>query len=115
MSERRRAAEPAAFGRVREICLAYAGVSEKPSWGHPNFRVANRTFVTLEFRDQRPAVCFYLEPEQVRELLQLPQFFATPYGRGQWVSRFLDGRPPWQLVRKLVDASYHRIVAAKKK
>lgn len=113
MTERRRAAEPAAFARVRGICLAYPDASEKSSWGHPNFCAGRRTFVTLETCHQRPAVCFRLEPEHVRELLDEPQFFATPYGRGQWVSRFIDGRPPWRLIRKLIDES-HDLVATSK-
>lgn len=113
MSDSGKAAEPAAFARVREICLAYPGVAETTSWGHPNFRAGGKTFVTLEMRQQRPAICFRLEPEHVRALLQEAQFFATPHGRGQWVSRYADGRPPWRLIRNLVDESYHLAVASK--
>lgn len=104
------AAEPASWARVRGICLAYPETSETNSWGHPNFRAGRKTFVSLEHWQRRPTICFRLEAEHVRELLREPQFVATPYGRGLWVSRFADGRVPWRLVRALVDESY-RLVA----
>ena len=42
-----------------------------------------------------------------------PQFFPTPYGRGQWVSTYIDGEFDWSTVEELVQASY-RLVALKR-
>jgi predicted DNA-binding protein (MmcQ/YjbR family) len=41
------------------------------------------------------------------------EFFATPYGRGQWVSLWADGRIVWRTVEDLVERSY-RVVALKR-
>ena len=102
--------EPAAYARVRQICMTYPEATEKSSWGHPNFRAGKKTFVALEAWQGRPSIAFRLEPEQVRELVRDPHFFVTPYGRGQWVSRYADGRPSWRMIRALIEQSY-RLVA----
>lgn len=88
--------------------MTYAETAERNSWGHPNFRASKKTFVTLEIREGRPSIALRLEAEQVQELLREPEFFATPYGRGQWISRYLDGRPSWTGIRHLIDQSYRR-------
>ena len=41
------------------------------------------------------------------------EFFATPYGRGLWVSVWADGRVDWRAVEDLVERSY-RVVALKR-
>jgi predicted DNA-binding protein (MmcQ/YjbR family) len=40
-------------------------------------------------------------------------FFATPYGRGQWVSLWADAKLDWRLINKLVRRSY-RLVALRR-
>jgi predicted DNA-binding protein (MmcQ/YjbR family) len=40
-------------------------------------------------------------------------FFATPYGRGQWVSLWADAKLDWPLINKLVRRSY-RLVALRR-
>lgn len=101
--------EPKVFARVRKICMTYPEATEKSSWGHPNFRAGKKTFVTLEVWQGRPSIALRLEAEQVQELLGEPEFFATPYGRGLWVSRYLDGRPGWRGIRHLIDQSYQLV------
>ena len=41
------------------------------------------------------------------------RFFATPYGRGAWISIWADGKVHWKLVGQLVQQSY-RMVAPKR-
>ena len=98
--------EPQVYERVRKICMTYPEATEKSSWGHPSFRAGSKTFVTLEIWEGRPSIALRLEAEQVQELLREPEFFATPYGRGQWISRYLDGRPSWRGIRALIAQSY---------
>ena len=60
-----------------------------------------------------PSIAFRLPPAHVERLLMRRQFFATPYGRGQWVSMWADGVLDWKAVTDLVDRSY-RTVAQKR-
>ena len=99
--------------RLRSICLSLPETTETGSWGHPNFKAGKKTFVAFERVKGRASIAFRLEPDQVERLLQRKQFFATPYGRGQWVSVWADGSVDWDAVQDLVRRSY-RVVALKR-
>ena len=99
-----------ALTRFRKICLSLPETTETGSFGHPNFRAGKRTFAAFEWIKARPSLAFNLGPEQTTQLLLLEDpFFATPYGRGQWVSLWADGRVEWRAVEKLVEQSYRRV------
>ncbi len=104
---------PAILDRARALCLALPETSEVSSWGHPNFRAGKKTFVAFEHIKGRPSVAFRLDPAHVERLLHRKPFFATPYGRGLWVSVWADERLDWALVHDLVRRSY-RLVALKR-
>ena len=95
--------------RVRSICLAYPEASEKSSWGHPNFRAGTKTFVTLENHGGRACIAIRLVADHVRELCRSKNFFPTPYGKGQWVSCYIDSRVQWRLLSRLIDDSYRQL------
>jgi predicted DNA-binding protein (MmcQ/YjbR family) len=95
------------------MCLALPEVSERSSWGHPNFRAGKRTFAAFERVDGRPSIAFRLDPDDVARWLRRRQFFRTPYGRGQWVSVWADTAPDRRLVADLLERSY-RVVALKR-
>ena len=99
--------------RLRAICLALPETSETPSWGHPNFRAGRRTFVAFERVGGRASIAFRLDPAEVERRLRRKGFFATPYGRGLWVSLWADGAIDWDAVSSLVERSY-RVVALKR-
>ena len=83
------------------------------SYGHPNFRTSKRVFATYEWvRGGRPSIAFRLEPVDVELLRGRAAFFATPYGRGQWVSVWADTRLNWRLVERLLTRSYQLTKAA---
>jgi predicted DNA-binding protein (MmcQ/YjbR family) len=103
----------AVLTRLREMCLAFPETREVSSWGHPNFRAGKKMFATFETFGGRPSIAFRLEPVDVDLLLRRKEFFATPYGRGQWVSLRADGRIDWRLVQRLLEQSY-RLVALKR-
>jgi hypothetical protein len=67
MSSQRASKTSPALDRVRDLCMALPGTSESG------------------------------DPTDIDLLLKRPRFFATPYGRGQWV-----GRMSWALVRRLL-------------
>lgn len=102
-----------ALRRVRAVCLALPETSEAGSWGHPNFRAGKKTFAAFEWITGRPSVAFRLNGVDVDLLLHRRNFFATPYGRRQWVSVWTDQRVNWRLVERLLLRSY-RLVALKR-
>ena len=103
----------AILDRLRTLCLSYPEASEAPSWGHPNFKAGKKVFVAFEHIKGRASIAFRLESKDVERLLMRKQFFATPYGRGQWISLWADDGLDWKAVTDLVDRSY-RVVAQKK-
>lgn len=105
-ARRPRAEEDSSLPRLRELCLSLPDTSEVASWGHPNFRTARRTFATFEWVDGRPSIAMKVDPTDVQLLLRRPHFFATPYGRGQWVSVWTDRRVSWTLIERLLRHSH---------
>ncbi|MEQ1761497.1 MAG: MmcQ/YjbR family DNA-binding protein, partial [Vicinamibacterales bacterium] len=97
---------------ARERCLSLPECRETGSWGHPNFRAGKRTYVTFEWIQGRPSIAFRVGAADVERLLGRKGSFLTPYGRGQWVSLWADGRVSWKLVASLIEQSY-RTVALK--
>ena len=82
--------------------LALPETSETNSWNHPNFRAGKRTFVTFERLKGESSFAFRLPKKDIERLLRQERFFATPYGRGQWVSLRVGPDLDWQLVEELV-------------
>jgi len=85
------------------MCLELPDTTEKLSWGHPNFRTGKKTFVAFEQVQGRPSIAFRLDAD-VEQLG--PNFFDTPYGRGKWVSLWIDEGFNARQVRALVKRSY---------
>jgi predicted DNA-binding protein (MmcQ/YjbR family) len=100
--------------RFRALCLGLPEASEVSSWGHPNFRAGKKTFATVEWIKGRPSFAFRLGEKTSEELQRHnAQTFLTPYGRGEWLSIWIDRQVDWQLVKTFVDRSY-RLVALKR-
>ncbi len=99
--------------RLRRLCLALPETTETSSWGHPNFRAGKKTFCTFEIVASRPSIAFRVSPTDATLLASKKAYFATPYGRGSWVSMWIDGKVDWTQVARLVEAGY-RIVANKR-
>ena len=102
------------LAKLRALCRSLPETNETASFGHPNFKAGKKTFVAFERVKGRASIAFRLEPDDVERLLKRPQCFATPYGRGLWVSVWADGPIDWRAVRSLVERSY-RVVTMKPK
>jgi predicted DNA-binding protein (MmcQ/YjbR family) len=98
---------------VRRLCLALPETEEVLAWGHPVFKAGTKTFAAIEPVKGRVSLAFRLEPLDVDLLLTRPSFFATPYGRGLWVSTWADSALDWPLITRLIERSY-RVVALKR-
>ena len=98
---------------LRAGCLSLPETSERDSWGHPNFVAGQKTFVTFEQFHRRPSIAFRLDRSDSERFLGNSPFFRTPYGRGQWLSLWVDSSFDWNVVKELVIKSY-RLVALKR-
>jgi len=99
--------------QLRALCLSLPETSERSSWGHPNFRAGKKTFAAFERVKGRPSIAFRLGRADVARMVRRKQFFATPYGRGLWISLWADTRLDWRLISNLLQRSY-RAVALKR-
>jgi predicted DNA-binding protein (MmcQ/YjbR family) len=107
-------AEEELIQRFRTMCLELPEASEVSSWGHPNFRAGKKTFATVEWFKGRPSFAFKVgAPDVARLQRQRANTFTTPYGRGEWISIWIDRRVNWRLIETLAEQSY-RLVALKR-
>lgn len=103
------------YERIREICLALPGTSERESHGEATWFVGKRVFVTSADRhhDDRRTV-WLAAPAGVQETLveaDPERFFRPPYvgGRG-WLGVYLDVPIDWdELAAQVTDA--YRLIA----
>jgi predicted DNA-binding protein (MmcQ/YjbR family) len=102
--------------RLRKICLALPQAYEQETWGEATFRVNGKMFVVAREEDGRPRFSCKAPPGSQEILVNAdPQrFYVPPYvGAKGWVGVWLDGRPDWDEVAKIVARSY-RLVAPKR-
>jgi predicted DNA-binding protein (MmcQ/YjbR family) len=109
-----RAFERPVFRRLRRLCLALPGTNETSSWGHPTFRAAGKPFCAFELFGGRPSIAFRVAAADVKRLVRKRDFFATPYGRGAWVSRWVDVDVDLKVMATLIDRSYRQVAPKKK-
>lgn len=101
--------------RLRRICLALPGASEKEAWGDPTFRVRERIFAMVKFGDGRCSL-WCKAPDGSQEVLvgvDPRRFFVPPYvGHKGWVGMRLDDGPDWDEVAAIV-ARAHALTGPK--
>lgn len=105
--------------RLRVICLAFPGVTERLSHGAPAFFVT-RQFLTIWTQGHHEDTFAHLwcaAPPGAREALvtRSPErFFRPPYvgGRG-WVGVHLEGALDWDELEELCDDAYRVIAPAR--
>ena len=105
--------------KVRAICLALPGVTEKVSHGAPAFS-AGKHFVQLwtgGHHDHSFPHLWCAAPPGAQEHLvgsEPGRFFRPPYvGHRGWVGVRLDGRLRWRQIEDVIEDAY-RAVAPKK-
>lgn len=77
------------------------------------FKAGGKMFCTFEVMKGRPSIAFRLDGKAAAEALKDVRCFASPYGRGLWVSVWVDGTVDWKQIAAFVDQSY-RTVATKR-
>jgi predicted DNA-binding protein (MmcQ/YjbR family) len=101
------------FARTRRQCLSLPGSTEALAWGHPVFKAGGKTFCAFEVIRGRPSIAFRLSEKEAAAALKDVRCFASPYGRGLWVSVWIDDSVDRGLLSTFVDHSY-RMVAPKR-
>jgi hypothetical protein len=100
--------------RVRHLCVALPGVTERVSHGEPSWFVGKQ-FVTFADRHHDDRVAFWAAaPDGAQEHwigLDPGRYFRPPYvgGRG-WVGVYLDVEQDWEEVAEIIEAA--RVVVA---
>lgn len=111
---------PSPLARLRKICLALPSATEVEAWGAPTFR-CGRIFAMYAHPDDhhgagRHGVWLKAAPgnQQLMVRDRPDRFFVPPYvGPSGWIGVWIDKRPPWKEIEKLIEESW-RLVAPKK-
>lgn len=113
----RSAAEDRAVERLRRVCLALPGVTEKIAWGELTWR-AKKMFAQMDTHHHgAPHLAVWLAvPPGLQEALvdeDPVRFFRPPYvGHKGWVGVRVDGRPDWKVVAGVVRDAYDHAQAS---
>jgi predicted DNA-binding protein (MmcQ/YjbR family) len=105
--------------RLRTICLARPGATEKEAWGDPTWRVRDRIFAMQKGNVEGGRPSLWLKaPDGAQAALvdtDPGRFFVPPYvGHKGWIGIYLDGgRIDWHEVEHLVEQSYQLIAPRK--
>ena len=113
-----RPSDPAKLERLRSICLAMPGASEKVSHGEPSWFVGGKQFATTadHHHDDRLSVWLAAPDGAQQVLIQAHpgRFFRPPYvGVRGWIGIYLDVEVDWVEVGIMVERAY-RLVAPKR-
>jgi len=113
-----RDAAAAALKRVRALCLALPGATERLSHGAPTFFV-KKSFVMFHndhHGDGRLAI-WCAAPEGAQPALigaDQERFFRPPYvGPGGWIGVRLDVRPDWDEIAGIIEDAYRHVAPPK--
>jgi hypothetical protein len=118
----RNKAEERAIERVRRICLALPGATEKLAWGEPTFR-AGKMFAMMDTHHHGADHVAVLVPAEfgVQETLvkaDPARYFVPPYvGPSGWVGARIagaGGKPDWKAIEELMEDAY-RLIAPRPK
>jgi hypothetical protein len=110
--------EAAIVKRLRAICLALPGVTEKVAWGEPTWR-AGKIFAQMDTHHHgadHVAVWLPARPGVQEALVDEDpeRFFRPPYvGHLGWIGVRLDRKPDWKIVAGLVANAYDEIATAR--
>jgi hypothetical protein len=113
------AADP--LPRLRALCLALPASSEKLAWGEPTFRAKDKLFAMYASPGNhhgagRPAVWIKAMPANQQLMIadDPDRYFKPPYvGPSGWIGVWLDKRPPWTVVRALLEDGYRQVAPKK--
>ena len=103
--------------RLRALCLAFPGTSERLSHGEPSWFVSRQfaMYANLHHDDRVGFWAAAPEGAQARWVSESPeQFFVPPYvgGRG-WIGVYLDVDQDWDDIAEIVEDAYVAVAPPK--
>jgi hypothetical protein len=104
-------AEAAAIARLRRICMALPGVTEKIAWGECTWRAGKIFAQTDTHHHGADHVAVWLPARRALVDEDPDRFFRPPYvGPKGWIGVRIDRQPDWRVIEGLVAEAY-RVVA----
>ncbi len=99
---------------LREFCLSLPETDETAAFGHPNWRVARKTFAVYEEYEGHLCLVFKATLGDQAVLVTDARYFRAPYtGRFGWTSLIIDDGLPKALAKRHIMESYE-LVAPKR-
>jgi predicted DNA-binding protein (MmcQ/YjbR family) len=100
--------EESILKKLRKICLGLPDTREAVSFGHPTFRVRQKTFAVMETYKGELGICVNVGKLMQGIFLDDARFFGTPYiGKDGWVTLRVHAAPlNWKEIAELVKGSY---------
>jgi hypothetical protein len=104
-----------ALSRLRPLCLALPGASERPSHGEPAWFVGGkRSFATFADHHHDERLAFWCAaPDGVQEALvgaHRGRYFVPPdFGHRGWIGVYLDVPVDWDQIAELVAAAWREV------
>jgi predicted DNA-binding protein (MmcQ/YjbR family) len=98
---------------LREVCLAFAGVTEQIQWGNDLlFKVGGKMFAVTPLEPARVCLSFKASPENFADLTERPNIIPAPYlARAQWVALETRDALPRDELARLLRESYDLVFA----
>ncbi len=104
--------------RLRRLCVALPGVTERLSHGEPTWFVGGRTFATYADHHHDDRLAFWCAAsggaQEVLTESSPDRFFRPPYvGHRGWLGVYLDVALDWDEIAALVSDAYRVIAPAR--
>jgi len=98
---------------LREVCLAFPGVTEQIQWGSDLlFKVGGKMFAVTPLEPARVCLSFKASPETFADLTERPNIIPAPYlARAQWVALETRDALPRDELKRLLRDSYDLVFA----
>ena len=98
---------------LREVCLAFPGVTEQIQWGNDLlFKVSGKMFAVTPLEPAPVCLSFKASPENFAELTERPNIIPAPYlARAQWVALQARDALPAEELARLLRESYDLVFA----
>jgi predicted DNA-binding protein (MmcQ/YjbR family) len=98
---------------LREVCLAFPGVTEQIQWGNDLlFKVCGKMFAVTPLEPAPVCLSFKASPENFADLTERPNIIPAPYlARAQWVALETSDVLTRDELARFLRESYDMVVA----
>jgi hypothetical protein len=110
----KRPSAPQKIAKLRKLCLALPGTSERLSHGEPTWFVNKKVFVSFANHHHDHRLAFWCAApsgeQELRVQTDPERFFIPPYvGHRGWLGVYLDVETDWEDIGEITLAAYRMI------